>query len=340
MLSEKARIGLKVFFYTTVFCIGIGITIWATDPEADLLSSLIVSFCIGWSINLSFYVLDDVIQRHLSPYIAPILPTAIGLGAGLLLAGTLVTGNPWFFYTENYFTLVTGVFFGIVGFLLFGTHSRLLQAQAELATANAEHAQREKLLTETELKLLQAQIEPHFLFNTLSNIASLIHEEPATAEKTLLNLTTLLRATLDRTRSETTTLAQELQIASAYLEIQATRMRGRLTYEVINHTDSATTKLPPLIVQPLIENAVKHGIEPSETGGHIKVEVDTVGDHLEIQVHDNGLGFPGADQNKPASTGLPNVRERLSALFEDASLKLTEPESGGVCATLRIPLES
>ncbi|MGK0223409.1 MAG: hypothetical protein ACI9ON_002654 [Limisphaerales bacterium] len=169
---------VRILAYTGLFCIGIRVTNWFIDSDVAFWGSLAVSFCIGWSINLSFFLLERVLSPIFGPYLAPIPITAIGLAVGLLLAGSLVVGSPLFFCTENYFTLAAGVFFGIVGFLLFSTRDRLRQAQ----------------------------IEPHFLFNTLSNIASLIHKDPDTAEKTLLNLTTLLRATLDRTRSQTTTL--------------------------------------------------------------------------------------------------------------------------------------
>ena len=275
-------------------------------------------------------------SRFMNPYFAPLPITAIGLATGLLVAGSLVQGNALYFFTEDYFTLVTGVFFGIVGFLLFDTRGRLLQAQTDLAKSQTARAQQEKLLTETELKLLQAQIEPHFLFNTLSNIASLIQKDPSTAEQTLLNLTTLLRATLDRTRRSNTTLGQEMEIAQAYLEIQATRMQGRLSYDIKIDPGLETMLLPPLIVQPLIENAVKHGIEPQETGGMINLSVRAHGDGVEIEIVDNGVGISATGCGEDR-TGIPNVRARLKALYEGASLTLSEPSNGGVRVLLRLP---
>jgi sensor histidine kinase YesM len=329
---------IRTFGYTGLFCIAIGLGIWLIDDDV----SLGVSFCIGWSINLAFVGLDRVLIPIFGPYLVPIPITAIGLAMGLLLAGSLVVGSPLFFFTGNYFTLSAGVFSGIVGFLIFSTRERFRQAQAELAQANAETARQERLVNETELKLLQAQIEPHFLFNTLSNIASLIHKDPDTAEKTLLNLTTLLRATLDRTRSQITTLRQELQIAVAYLDIQATRMHGRLTYAIDEYQtpglDMGDLALPPLIVQPLIENAVKHGIEPKEAGGHINVRVTKNDTTLTIAVEDNGQGIPATGAVRDDRTGLQNVRDRLSALYDSAALTIIEPPGGGVHAVISIPL--
>ena len=279
---------IRTLAYTGLFCTGIGVTNWFIDSDVAFWGSLAVSFCIGWSINLAFFLLGRVLSTVFGPYLAPVPITAIGLAMGLLLASSLVAGSPLFFFTESYFTLAAGVFFGRIGFLLFSTRDRLQQAQMELAEANTETARQERLVTETDLELLQAQIEPHFLFNTLSNIANLIHKDPDTAEQTLLNLTTLLRATLDRTRSQTTTLRQELQIAVAYLEIQATRMHGRLTYSIDEALDLDELTLPPLIIQPLIENAVKHGIEPKEAGGHINIRVTKNDNKLVIVVEDNG----------------------------------------------------
>lgn len=339
MAEESASSRLKAFFYTGLFCLGIGVTNWMIDTGVPLWASLAVSFSIGWSINLSFMLLEEPFHRYLSPYLAPIPITAVGLFFGLILGGTFVVRDPWFFFTESYITLVMGVFFGIVGFLLFSTRGRLLQAQAELAEANAERARQEKLVTETELKLLQAQIEPHFLFNTLSNVVSLIHASPATAEKMLVNLTTLLRATLDRTREQTTTLAQELEIATAYLDIQATRMQDRLTYTMQVEPGLEQISLPPLIVQPLIENAIKHGIDPSEQGGQIDITVARNDAYVEIVVQDNGVGISTASQANQRGTGISNVRERLQLLYDQATLTLVEPPGGGVRAELRLPYE-
>jgi sensor histidine kinase YesM len=188
--------------------------------------------------------------------------------------------------------------------------------------------------------LLQAQIEPHFLFNTLSNIAGLIHQDPAAAEQTLLNLTTLLRSSLKRTREDATTLAEELEIAQAYLEINAIRMQGRLSYHIRCDPQLSSLPLPPLLVQPLIENAIKHGIDPKEEGGSIDVSARIEDNEVHIDITDTGAGIEANQPTAGTGTGLKNVRERLRVLYGDrGDLTLTDNQPHGMIATLVLPLD-
>ncbi|NKC01698.1 MAG: hypothetical protein GKR90_24795 [Pseudomonadales bacterium] len=328
---------LQTYAYTGLFCLAIGTVNWLIDAEVPLLTSIAVSFCIGFSINTTFVTLGGFFNQFLSPYVSPIPLTAIGLAIGLYLAGALVVGEPLYFFTQSFATLVFGVFFGIVGFLLFTTRARLLATQAQLARAEAERARQERLTLETELKLLQAQIEPHFLFNTLSNIAGLIHTQPHQAEETLLNFTKLLRASLTRTRMAETSLAEELEIAKAYLEIHRIRMRDRLEYEICADEQAKQTPIPPLLVQPLIENAIKHGIDPKEEGGLISISATLEQDSVQISVRDNGMGITPNNANG-TGTGLSNVRHRLEALYgARGKLRLREHSEGGLEAILTIP---
>ena len=331
----------RVFGYTSAFCFGIGILVTLL-AGGSFIANLAVSFAIGWSISGCFHLLEPLFNKWLGPYLGPVPVTAIGLGVGLVLAGLITFQDPLYFFTFGNATIYLGVFFGILGFIFFGTRARMVQAEADLAQATAKQAQQEKLLAETELKLLQAQIEPHFLFNTLSNIAGLIHESPDTAEKTLLNLTTLLRGSLNRTRQQTTTLAQELEIAQAYLNIQSTRMQGRLHFSVDVPAALNNIPLPPLLVQPLIENAIKHGIEPSEAGGNISVSAVQQSNNVIISISDTGMGIEQEQPNRRSTagtgTGLKNVRERLRALYGDqAQLELVPNQPQGVIARVTLP---
>ena len=331
----------RVFGYTTLFCIGIG-TLVTLIAGGNAMANLAVSFSIGWSISACFHLLEPLFDSWLGPYLGPVPVTAIGLSVGLVIAGLITFQDPLYFFTFGNATIYLGVFFGIIGFIFFGTRARMVQAEADLAQANAKQSQQEKLLAETELKLLQAQIEPHFLFNTLSNIAGLIHESPDTAEKTLLNLTTLLRGSLNRTRQQTTTLAQELEIAQAYLDIQSTRMQGRLRYTFDVPANLNNTPLPPLLVQPLIENAIKHGIEPSEAGGEIAVSATQHNASVIISITDTGLGVEHSQSARRSTagtgTGLKNVRERLQALYGNAAqLDLLANKPQGVVARITLP---
>jgi sensor histidine kinase YesM len=334
--------------YTVLFCLAIALLLWVMDFINPLLPLITVSLSIGLSINLTFIMAQDRLSQFLSPYLAAVPLTAVGLSIGLAIAGLLVAGKPTLFFSDDYATLLIGVFFAIVGSSIFMIRSQLLAAQAQLAEAEAQHQAQEKLLLETELKLLQAQIEPHFLFNTLSNVVGLIHKDPQAAEETLLNLTTLLRSSLQRTRDTTTTLAQELTMVEAYLKIQSIRMQDRLRYDFIPagiveagselHDQMQAHALPPLLLQPLVENAVKHGIDPSETGGNVSITVTTANNRLDITIADTGVGM---STTAKAGTGLDNVRQRLHALYgERASLTVTENKPTGVVVHLSIDGEN
>ncbi len=334
-------------FYTTSFCIAIAVLLFVLGLSASIGSTTIVSLCIGWSIHLTFIIFGERAERLLPAYLAPIPQTAVGLFFGLLVAGTLIRGQPFYFYADNFATLIIGIFFGTIGFVINATRTRLLAAQADLAQAETKRQAQEKLLLETELKLLQAQIEPHFLFNTLSNVIGLIRKEPDAAEQTLINLTTLLRSSLKRTRAQSVTLEEEFTIVKAYLEIQAIRMQGRLEYvfspekwednEVLSQWP-----LPPLLIQPLVENAIKHGIDPSETGGRVQVRARCENDELHVTVSDTGIGI-NIDNTAPvnksgAGTGLSNVRNRLKTLYDGkASMTISDNSPSGLIVALTIP---
>ncbi len=246
---------------------------------------------------------------------------------------------------------MVGVFFGVTGYLLFGSRARVMELNAQLARTQAEQAKAAQQVTETELRLLQAQIEPHFLFNTLSNVTSLIRTAPAGAEQMLENLSTLLRHSLNRTRRAETTLGDEIGMLKAYLDIQKIRMGERLQYDINIQPELSLLPVPPMLLQPLVENAVLHGIEPAEDGGHIMLSASRTEDELALAVRDTGIGITAASSNhgtiqagtQPRShsgTGLQNVQNRLRALYQgNAQFELTETKPHGVTIHLRLPIQ-
>ena len=327
------------FLQVGLFSTAIAVLIWWLIEFGDFLPVLLVSLSIGWSVNLAFVLAHDWLSGRIGPWLAPVPIVALGLAAGLVIGGALVGNHPLYFFTQSFATLGLALFFGITGSLIFYTRERLFRISQQLAKAELRESQQQKLLTETELKLLQAQIEPHFLFNTLSNIAQLIPGNPELAGKTLDNLTTLLRASLARTRTGETTLGQEIEFAAAYLAIQATRMQGRLRYEIDLPGELRDIPLPPLLVQPLLENAVTHGIEPLSAGGEVSFTARKTGDELILGVHDTGAGISETGAN--GGTGLRNVRDRLRLRYgPKASLELTPANPHGINAIINIPLET
>ncbi|MEO8410631.1 MAG: histidine kinase, partial [Propionivibrio sp.] len=192
------------------------------------------------------------------------------------------------------------------------------------------------------LKLLQAQIEPHFLFNTLANVGSLIDSDPALARKLLERLNDWLRVALARTRSDQASLGDELDMLSNYLEIMKIRFGERLRWRIDVGDDARRLPFPPMLLQPLVENAVRHGIEPKVGGGEIGIRAaldNSASGSLRIAVSDNGYGLLKEDQSGSAGTGLANVRARLAALFGEAGrVTLSGNADGGATATLLLPL--
>ena len=211
-----------------------------------------------------------------------------------------------------------------------------LQRQAALDALEREEA--EKQVVRAQLMALQAQIEPHFLFNVLAHVDVLITRDPAGARRLLQHLIGFLRTSLSHARAEQCTLAQEFALLRAYLDIQALRFGNRLRFSLALDDAIANIVIPPMLIQPLVENAVVHGIEPAREGGEIALSARRDGERLVLEVRDTGVGF-GNDGGKGSGLGLTHVRERLSRLFDgDARLTITETVPHGVTIIVELPL--
>jgi len=222
----------------------------------------------------------------------------------------------------------------------FWTRERMAHLEAEAEAEKARAASIEKQAMQAQLQMLQAQIEPHMLFNTLANLQGLIAVDPARAQHMLEQLIQYLRATLSSSRSEKTTLAHEFALLDAYLGLMKVRMGSRLTYSIDLPDQLRDVMVPPMLLQPLVENAIKHGLEPKVDGGEILVRAQNEGNRLKLTVCDTGLGLdaPPADTNS-THIGLSNIRERLQALYgARATFSLDPNTPSGVIAHLTIPL--
>ncbi len=190
-------------------------------------------------------------------------------------------------------------------------------------------------VTEARLRMLEAQIEPHFLFNTLANVQRLYETDHDTGERMLLSLKAYLGIALPQMREEKSTLRREFAHVRAYLEIQSIRMGRRLAYAVAAPVELESASVPPLMVLTLVENAVKHGLAPTRSGGRIDVRATRSDNALAIVVADTGQGFTAT---KGAGTGLANTRTRLRVCYGGAAnLALTRNSPTGVIATLTFP---
>ena len=212
------------------------------------------------------------------------------------------------------------------------TVTRQQMAEAECARQTLE-TQR----VEAHLSALQAQIEPHFLFNTLANVKRLYETAPQRGREMLGSLIAYLRAALPSMRETGSTLGRELELVQSFLTILQMRMGERLTFEIRSEDGLHGARLPPMVVPTLVENAIKHGLSPLPEGGHIAVVARRDGGSLEVQVRDTGAGFTASGG---AGVGLANTRARLAALYGTrASLQLAAGSPRGVTATVRLPLQ-
>jgi signal transduction histidine kinase len=259
----------------------------------------------------------------------PMLGVVVGWPLGIALSGSADI-LPFVLRSPVALTLTVTLALGISLAMHFYAAARTRQVEAE------------KRATEAQLRLLQAQIEPHFLFNTLANVHALIDQEPAKARGMLGAFTDYLRASLGTLRRDAVPLAEELALAEAYLRVQQARMEDRLRWHIDADDAARQASLPPLLLQPLVENAVLHGVEPQLDGGTVTVRARLQRGRLVLQVQDDGPG-PGAPQRRAGGgTGngiaLANVRERLLQRHGDAAgLTLAPALPRGTLATLELP---
>jgi signal transduction histidine kinase len=196
----------------------------------------------------------------------------------------------------------------------------------------------EKHLTEARLQALLHQLKPHFLFNTLNGIASLMHTDVDAADTMLVRLSELLRITMSRTGAPQTTLREEVAFLERYLDIEKIRFRSRLEVVVAVDPDVLDAAVPSLILQPMVENAMHHGIEPHARSGRVEIRGRRDGARLILTVADNGAGMPPGGFSREG-IGVANTRARLRELYgEEQQFEMANRPAGGLCVTISIPL--
>ncbi len=216
-----------------------------------------------------------------------------------------------------------------------------LRVRLAASEVRAEAAQRQAV--EAQLQLLQAQLEPHMLFNTLANLHALIVSDPPRAQDMLAHLIAFLRATLSATRIPAHPLSEEFTRVADYLALMQIRMGPRLQVRLELPDELSALPVPPMLLQPLVENAIQHGLEPSRQGGQLTVQARQDGQHLILCVNDTGQGLQAPtplDRRSTGGFGLSCVRDRLQSLYGNtASLSLeTQPAGAGTHVTLRLPM--
>lgn len=353
-------------------CVFIGafITLVKADlgaPEAGRLLALNVgySLCIGLSIQAFIesgrFALarwkaarrpDDAAARHDWPgwpWMVPwtLLSTAAGYLGGAALGDALFGGAHLDEVLGGSLQPMAVLF--VITLLAAFLTVMFFHARGELAATEAGARDAERLAAENRLRLLQSQLEPHMLFNTLANLRVLVAVDPPRAQAMLDHLISFLRSTLAASRRGHHRLADEFARTEDYLELMKVRMGSRLDWACRLPPELAGKPVPALLLQPLVENAIAHGLEPAVAGGRLLVEARLEGDGLVLSVRDTGVGLaaaaPARSDDRPAERGfgLRQVRERLEALFGGrASLALTPADdgAGGTLATLRLPVQA
>jgi len=344
---HKTKDGLKSFGATFVFNTIIAIVLnYMVLKETRFIDVFIISQAIGLSIcSFISIALHFVKEKNLKIIIAWIIAALIaGVFFGSMLSWIYMSytqgvGFKYFLKDIFLYTFVLGILLGIVAIYFFTSWAIIQESEKKIQQEKIKRLTIEKEAADTTLRLLQAQIEPHFLFNTLSNIMSLLEVDIEKGKAMLMDLNDYLRISLMRTRENFITLEQELELVKRYLNIFKIRMGHRLDFQIIDHTGPVEIPFPPLIVQPIVENSIKYGIEPLVDGGNITIECFIEKDLLKINITDTGQGLDN-DANK-AGIGIDNVSKRLYNIYGSAgSLTLKENKPKRILAIIEVPYES
>jgi sensor histidine kinase YesM len=247
-----------------------------------------------------------------------------GTAAGCLIAGLVlwsVFGKEYRYWPEFVWSFRLALILAAVISLFFAAYERmqgqLRMRELELRTKELERERALKLATESRLTSLESRIHPHFLFNTINSVSSLIHDDPDRAERLLTQMAGLLRFSLDSAQAGLVSLERELKIVRDYLEIEKARFAERLRYEISIPSDLMSAEVPPLSIQTLVENSIKYAVTSRRQGATVQVKAAAADGILTLEVADNGPGF--ADLQLPMGHGLSNLQERLTVLFGDDS---------------------
>ena len=330
--------------------IALGITAFG---ESDFGHSLVYSQCIGLStwglIDIGRLTLLRQPRQHWRRlfWIVP-LGVTLGYVAGTLAADLLLDSHSLGYWGEQPRKALGFLFLSLVAggasTYYFMSREQLASAREDMARASAQAEAAQRHAAESQLKLLQTQLEPHMLFNTLANLRALIGADPSQAQHMLDRLVAYLRATLAASRTTHHSLGAEFERLHDYLELMAVRMGPRLRYTLDLPPDLAEHQVPSLLLQALVENSIKHGLEPKVEGGSIRVTARQTGAQLTLEVQDTGVGSHAELNEAPGPSsgfGLAQVRERLRASYgPQAAIEFIANHATGTRVTITFPSTS
>jgi two-component system, LytTR family, sensor kinase len=289
-------------------------------------------------IERSNWLRPSLLHIPISLFLSVIL-TAIGHVLVWLHWGYQL-GRPFSFDRMSRF-VVANFSEGIGIYMLIALISYALNYYKRYRESQLRTLQLEAQLSHSQLQALKMQLHPHFLFNTLHSISALLNKDPESARKMITRLGDFLRLTLENSGSQEVTLEQEMTFLRCYLEIERIRFQDRLVTRMDVSDQTLDAKVPNLILQPIVENAIRHGIAPRSTPGLIEIEAERLNSTLRIQVRDNGPGLPShrtSENMFKKGLGLANTEKRLEQLYGAAHLfDLSDHPEGGLLVTLEIP---
>jgi hypothetical protein len=323
------------------------------DPQAPVTRliwvNLVVANCIGFSIQAGFTLGRRLLGRWLEGVSFAVRSTyysivsIIGVFAGYAL-GSALLGSPqlWasvFSPAGATSVLLLSLIISATLAAIFFARERQAKAEAEFQRERARVEAAEKQTRVAQLQLLEAQIEPHFLYNTLANVISLVDAEPDAAKHMIERLIEYLRRAAVVGGGSDATLGRQVELLRAYLDLIVLRMGSRLSYTIDVPAELAALPLPPMLLQPVVENAIKHGLEPKIAGGEVNVMARREGDRLVLAVTDNGLGVRTTRAAGSTGLGLANLRARLATMHGAHASLAIEDRQPGTRVTIDLPLE-
>lgn len=342
---------LRLAWLNVTVGVALALIFWLTQRGGahsfsdEITASLIHAFAYGSAFGLLMPYLGERLAALRAPWGWISMTAALLLvsGAATLVVELCLLGSgllrPEQFWTDYFFKGVSVFFIALVIGLCVHSYEKVReQIQAtnlQLRTQELEKERALKLATEASLASLESRLHPHFLFNTLNTISALIAEDPPLADVMVQRLASLLRASLDAGRQRRITLADELKLVTDYLEIEQARCRERLSYTIEVEPGLDSLPVPPLLLQPIVENSVKFAVLPRPEGGRIKISARLSAGRLELEAWDDGPGFD--EVSIPRDRGLDNLRARLAALFGGEAQLSVGRRDGGMVVSVRLP---
>jgi LytS/YehU family sensor histidine kinase len=310
--------------------------------------NIAISLIFTNSVGYIYFVIDSLFKRYLretieikifkrlSKLLLIFLSLFLGIELSLFLSRLLLPIQMFSVSeaVQNFLMITNIILIFIVVFLGF-IYKKL---KTDIENEMKENERLEKLNLKSELAALQSKINPHFLFNTLNTILDLVYDHPEKVEEMILNLSTIYRKILYSSENEYYTLEQEIDLVKKYLDIEKVRLGNRMEYEIICNPELKNAEIPPLCIEPIVENSIIHGISPKKGNGKVQIVIKTVDKKIKISVIDDGVGIESKDFK--LGFGVRSVKERLKILYgEDAKLEIKQNKKNGVTVEIEFPLK-